>query len=434
MIALFILVFLKMTPCVQAKSLLTLESAIEEGLLRSPQIQKSKAQVEEAAWKRSEILGLGFLPKLSVSGTHYLATQYSISIISTMGNFPGFYPITTLSADISIPLFDGLANVIHLNAAGLNEEAVRKEASYAEFQLKKEIQLAFHQALAAEQLYAVAEENVRTLEEHLHQVKTQQNGGSATQYDVLRVEVQLSDGKADAIDSQDVVVLARRKLTQFMGLEADVRSIRGVLPIPNEARVKTLKEEDILSVREDIQALDLRTDAANRFRTAKKLWAVPVISLGGQYLLYDQQQVNFATSGVSNTGNFQSAYNVGLFLKWNLFDGGVSVADANQLGAQEVIVKKNAEIAKIAVPYDFEYWKRRYLSNTDHYLSKKFDIQRSQESVRLAREEERAGSRTSTETLDAELDLFRARAGAITSQVNASEAQIRLELVLGRNI
>jgi outer membrane protein TolC len=54
--------------------------------------------------------------------------------------------------------------------------------------------------------------------------------------------------------------------------------------------------------------------------------------------------------------------------------------------------------------------------------------------VRLAKEEERAGTRTSTETLDAELDLFRAKAGVVNALVNAAEAKIRLELALGREI
>ena len=52
----------------------------------------------------------------------------------------------------------------------------------------------------------------------------------------------------------------------------------------------------------------------------------------------------------------------------------------------------------------------------------------------MQKAEERAGTRTSSETLDAELDLFRARAGVVNAQVNASEAQIRLELALGRRL
>ena len=83
---------------------------------------------------------------------------------------------------------------------------------------------------------------------------------------------------------------------------------------------------------------------------------------------------------------------------------------------------------------EFAYWKRRYSSNTDHYVSKQLNVTRSLESVRLAKEEERAGSRTSSEVLDAELDLFRSKAGVVNAQVNAVESLINLELALGRTI
>lgn len=414
---------------------LTLEGAIEEGLARSPQIIKSRALAEESSWKRVEHLASGFLPKLSISGAQYLATQYSTTIFTAFGgNFPGFFPNTTFSVDLKIPIFDGLANINNWQGSSLAEEASKKELSRAEFQLKTDIQLAFFQSLAAALLDDVAEENVKTLEDHLRQVSVQKQGGSATRYDMLRVEVQLNDGRADAIDAKDNVILTRRKLNQLIQLESDDRVLRGSLPIPEKTKVKDLTYTQISEERDDIQALQLKAQAAEKFHSAQKAWLSPNISLGGQYLLYGQQSVTLTPLAVTNTGNFQSAYQVALYLKWNLFDGGVSLAQANQAAYREIASQKDVDSAKMGVPYEFDYWKRHYLSNSDHYTSKKFDITRSEESVRLAKEEERAGTRTSTETLDAELDLFRARAGAVTSQVNAAEALIHLELVLGRSI
>jgi outer membrane protein TolC len=177
--------------------------------------------------------------------------------------------------------------------------------------------------------------------------------------------------------------------------------------------------------------LNLRADAANRARQAKQAWWVPSVAVGGEYMWYDSQ--TFVTQ-VNDTGNYYNAYNLGVFFKWNLFDGGVSIAQAGEASQRAIQAEKAAEAAKLKVPFDFEYWKRRYISNTDHYISKKFDITRSEESVRLAKEEEKAGTRTSTETLDAELDLFRAKAGVVNALVNAAEAAIRLELALGREI
>lgn len=432
-----LLSFLIFTPSysgIPESGALSLETATTESLEHSPDIQSARAQLEYTSWKRSEVFGAGFLPSLSITGARYLVTKYSTSIIPGFGVMPGFFPNTTLAADISIPIFNGFAGMASLRAARLEEQAAEKDLNRAEFKLKKGIQLAFYQALASSQLLSMSEENVKTLENHLKQVTIQKNGGSATQYDVLRVEVQLSDAKSDLIDGQDSVVLSRKKLTQLMGLDTDSRSLQGDLPTPDDSRIKELKKTDITEVRDDIQALNLRSEAASSMHSARHSWWFPSIALSGQYLIYDQQQVNFVTSSVINTGNFHTAYNVALLLKWNLFDGGVAIAKSQQASQQELIAQKSLESAKRSVNYDFDYWKRRYISNSDHYRSKTFDIKRSEESVRLAKEEQRAGSRTSSETLDAELDLFRARARAISSRLNAAEAHIQLELVLGKSI
>jgi outer membrane protein TolC len=412
---------------------LTLDAAISEGLRRSPEIQRSRAVVSEKSWRTFEAVGAGFLPKISVSGVHYFDTQYAITNINFGGTFfafPGFYPNTQASIDISVPVFDGFANIRRLQAASLTEDASEKELSHAEFQLAEDVRLAFYQALGAAQIEDAAEENVKTLEDHLKQVKIQRQGGVATNYDSLRVEVQLNEARADAIDAKDNVTLTRKKLTLLLGLENDDRALQGELPVPAPSQVEHLELSGTAD-RSDIQALTLHAEASDKLGSAGAAWLFPTISLGGEYLLYDAQVFNNA---IVNTGDYKSAYFAGIFLKWNLFDGGVSMAQANEAAYMAIQAEKASRAARLQVPYDFAYWKRRYISNSDHYLSKQLDINRSREAVRLAKEEERAGTRTSSETLDAELDLFRARAGVVNAQVSAAEALIKLEQALGRRI
>jgi outer membrane protein TolC len=418
----------------KATSALSVDAAIVEGLDRSPEIRRARAAQSESEWKRFETLGEGFLPKISGNAHHYFGETYEYTNINFGGsilNFPGFYPTNTAGIDVMVPIFDGFSNVRNLEAASLNEDAAVAELSQAEFQLRQDIRLAFYKALASSELLAVADQNVRTLEDHLRQVDAQKHGGVATSYDVLRVQVQLSDARADQIDAQDNFATSRRKLTELMGLESDDRPLTGVLPIPQADRVKNLKFNETTVDRSDLRALNLRAEAAEKAQNAASTWYVPSIYVGGEYNWYDAQVF---TTSVQDTGHYYNSYNVGLFLKWNLFDGGVSIARQQQASYRTIQAEKSAEAAKLKVPYDFEYWKRRYLSHTDHYISKKFDITRSEESVRLAKEEEKAGTRTSTETLDAELDLFRAKAGVVNALMNAAEAEIRLELALGREI
>jgi ATP-binding cassette subfamily F protein 3 len=58
----------------------------------------------------------------------------------------------------------------------------------------------------------------------------------------------------------------------------------------------------------------------------------------------------------------------------------------------------------------------------------------AEESVRLAKLAFKAGNGTNTEVLDAELDLFRSRAGIVRAQMDAAEALLNLESALGRRL
>ena len=62
------------------------------------------------------------------------------------------------------------------------------------------------------------------------------------------------------------------------------------------------------------------------------------------------------------------------------------------------------------------------------------DITKSKESVRLAKEGRRVGTRSNTDLLDAESDLYKSEAGAISAQIGAMEALINLELSVGHKI
>src|SRR6185437_11871574 len=99
--------------------------------------------------------------------------------------------------------------------------------------------------------------------------------------------------------------------------------------------------------------------------------------------------------------------------------------------AQEAI--ESGRQLDLEAPEDFDMWKRRYLYNTALYQARQRSVQESEESVRLATLGVRAGTQTHSEALDAELDLFRARAGVVRAQIDAARALSNLELAVGHS-
>lgn len=193
---------------------LDLSTAQQEAIEHSPSYQKAVNYEKETSWGQMEAFSEGFLPHISIGGKYFMANQYPEEMVSLgMGtpleSFEENFPIANLSLDAEYDLFDGFRNIHKLDAANNSHEAASLLSHWASFQLQQQVRLAFYKAQAAKELSDMADQNVKTLEDHLRIVNDQMDNGQATKYDVLRVEVQLSEAKSDQISYHDDVVLAR---------------------------------------------------------------------------------------------------------------------------------------------------------------------------------------------------------------------------------
>jgi len=391
-------------------------------------MQRAEATAEEYSWKRVGALS-GFMPSVNVSAVHFLDRGYEYTPFPFQGKnleVPGVFPMTQVTFAASLPIFDGFQNINNYSAARSRESAARHDFDWARFQFEQSVRLAFYQSLAADQLETVSEENVKTLKDHLEQILAVRRGGAATDFDVIRVRVQLREAESDRMAAKDNRAMAREHLNELLVHPGDTRILEGELPRPTLDRILGLSVPQS-GERPDIAAVELRSDAQADLSRSAHRWWVPRVSLGYNYILYNEY-----TNGVFDS--MRNAYQLGLFANWSLFDGMKSIAEAGQ--SEQRRVQEEAKTAEITqhLPVDFDNWKRRYATATSLYSAKLESVEQSVESVRLATNGYRAGVRTSTEVLDAELDLFRSRAGVVNAQIDAAQSLINLELALGRRI
>lgn len=410
---------------------LTLEGAVDEGLRNSPSVQRAEASYQEIASKKLSAYA-GFLPRLDLSAQYNFEKRYQFIDLDFGGapaHVPQIVPTAATTLTATLPVFDGFANVNRFSAASASEKAALANFEWTRFQSEEDLRLKFYQALAAQELKSVADQNLQTIQEHLDQIQAMKKGGIATQYDVLRVEVQLSEAKTDVLKSGDDVVLARQKLASTMGAaNDDSRALQGELEKPAPAKVEGIRQ-GALSERKDIEALEKRASALDSIDTAGSKYWVPKVSLGANYILY-----NNLTDNLNDWEKYRAAWTAGVYLSWNLFDGMISISEAKQEKYRAVQAEKSLDEARLNAPVDFEFWKRRYLYSSALYDAKKAEQDKATESVRLAKAGFKAGVRTNTEILDAELDLFRARAGVVNALLGCIEAKAKLELALGKKI
>jgi outer membrane protein TolC len=419
-------------PVHAADAALDVDTAVRQAEGSSPDLKKLELAADSASWGRLEAWS-GHLPHLQVNATHFFAAKYSklgVNFGGSQVTFPSAFPQTDVTLEASLNVFDGLGTIHRIRAAGLAHDAAELEYEYAKFRLDERVKVRFYQALAADELAKVADQNIRTLEDHLKLVRVSERAGIGTRVDVLRIESQLEEAKAEKLLADDNVALSRRTLAEAMGVAQDTRELTGTLPVPDSKRVPADLSLD-LQQRADYQAQSRREDSQESSRAAAASFWFPQVSLFASQDFYKYGDFDPA---ILPNDTFQNAHSVGLKLTWNLFDGGRSIARRAQASDAAEQAHETTRALAISAPNEFETWKRRYIYNAALYQARNRSVEKSQESVRLATLAVKAGTKTSTEALDAELDLFRARAGVIQAQIDAIEAVSRLELALGHTL
>lgn len=410
---------------------LTLTDSLKTAEDSSPQVKKAEAMKDEAKWKKVEAFSI-FLPKVNVTGLHLMDNKFMVEQLALAPNQPTtsialIQPYTIWSARADWIFFDGFANYDSYRANSLAADAAEKEADWARFQVRQQTKLQFFKALSAVELEKVADQNVKTLQEHLDRAKAFRQSGAGTNFDVLRVEVQLNEAQSEKLNMEDNTLLARQNLLNNLGVDDEGQAVTGSLPVPDASKVKNLEKPTTFE-RLDYQATQDRELSAHKAHLAAYKHWFPKFSVFAQADYY-----NNISRGI-NEQDYNDAYSVGLAMTWNAFDGFASSARSAQADARQVQAAETTRQARLKNNYDFDFWKRRYLYSASIYKAKLVDVEKAQESVRLASQSFKAGTRTSSEVLDAELDLFRARAGVVNAQVNAAEALVNLELSLGKEL
>ncbi|HXC64063.1 MAG TPA: TolC family protein, partial [bacterium] len=204
---------------------LSLVQAEQEALDHSPLYLSAQAKDADENWGKVAA-GAAFMPRVDLQATHFSNVKFQTLAIPG-GTFDEVFPYSDLALNGEWTLFEGFAGLSRLHAADLAARAADLEEDWSLFSLKQDVRLKYYQAITSQKLAGLADENVKTLEDHLRIVQDLLDNGQATRFDVLRVEVQLSEARTERLSAQDKVVMARRKLTQAMGIEMDQRTLSG---------------------------------------------------------------------------------------------------------------------------------------------------------------------------------------------------------------
>ncbi len=421
----FALYILMISASVNAQEL-QLKTAVDEALQFSPVVQRARASMEDSQWKKYESYN-GFLPTLTGDINYLLDKKYVQFTTDSGVNINQVIPSTQFLLTGSLPVFDGFSNINRFRAGSHLYEASQNDYDWTEFSTAMQTTLLFYKSLVSKNLMDVANQNSRTIEDHYKDVNALLKAGIATKFDVLRVGVQMSEAEAEVLRTQDEYDFAKIRLSKTMGKDSDTRIPVGSFPSLNPSMID--KYDAKLNERKDIQALSEQGASLVNIQKASGRFWVPKLSVYGQLQAYNNVNDEFSDWDV-----YREAYQLGVNLKWNIFDGMSSLSKSKQAKAQAMVAQNNVRFASLKASEDSEIWKRKFVYFCKMVEVKTNQTQKAEEAVRLAKESVRAGTKTNSDLLDAELDLFRSRADVLNAQMGMIEAMINFQLATGQKI
>jgi outer membrane protein len=425
-----VLLFLPVS--IQAVQPLTLEDSISIALKNSLVINIAKEGAKGAEARKREAI-TGFLPKFS--------TSYSYTRLNEEPSFyfPGILPISTPDVaagtinnynwiiEAHQPLFAGGGILANYQASKIAEDAALVEESAKVQDVVQDVKISYYNILRAERLRDTARQAVEMLNAHRDVAQNFYRVGLIPKNDLLQAEVELANGKQTQVRAQNAVELTKARLNTVLKREllspVEVIDILGYQPF-NQSFQECL---DIARQhRPELKLSILKAEQAGKMVRAAQSEYFPTVGLVGQYARFGD------TPSVSGSEyKDMESWQVMAVASWNFWEWGKTKfrVDAGRAMENQAIDQGKELNDQIALEI-----KNAYLllqeAESQIAVSQKV-IDQAEENFRISEARYKERVARSTEVLDAQTLLTRAKSEYANALADYNIAYARLQRAMG---
>lgn len=222
------------------QEVLTLDKAVATAIEQNQVLRGAVHDVESSHWGRQNAY-TNFLPRVSLDAgltridpetelRANAALEFIRAAAGTFGippsalvNLKPFAYRDTYSAGITVvqPVYNGGAEIVGVRAA----DALQEKSEYGYMDTEQDViarvKMSYYGVLAAQELVALAHENVDRTKRYLESTTHRQELGMRTRTDVARWEVQLASDEGNRIRANNLLASSRLQLNEVMGVELD---------------------------------------------------------------------------------------------------------------------------------------------------------------------------------------------------------------------
>ncbi len=403
---------------------LDLQTSLSFALENNFDIQRAKQAIEEQNGLIIEVRAQA-LPDLSLNG-QYIELDEGLS-----ETFGGLVPPTTnrwsYSLDVRQTLYAGGGVRAALNAQRLIEEAALLELEAVINEALLQTRIGFYQALLAREQIQVQEESIALLEEQLKNAKDRFDAGVLSNFEVLRAEVDLANGRPGLITARNAFRVAIEELRQTLGFfVADPSQLTkapefvGDLSFSPQPYSLDSSLAAALEGRPELRRLERVSEARKEGVVIAKAGRRPEVSLIGSY------EFNRPSSS-SSFDDALEGWTAGVEVKVPIFDGLRTRGRIQQAKSQLELSKLDFRQTTLAIEVEV----RRALSDLQEAeelagASIKV-VGQAEEALRLATARFSAGESTQLDVMQAQVALTQAKLNRAEAffRYNVAEASVR---------
>lgn len=425
--------FLFCPASVQAIEPLTLEESVSLALKNSLVINIAKEGTKGAEARRREAF-TGFLPKLS---TTYSYTRLNDEPHFFFPGFPPLIPAANLSAgtinnynwviEARQPIFAGGGILANYQASRIVEDASVVEETARSQDVVQDVKIAYFNILRSQRLRDTALQSVEMLNAHRDVAENFYRVGLIPKNDFLQAEVELANGKQALIRTQNAVELAKSRFNTVLK-----RELLSPTEIVDILDYKPLNQsfQDCLDIakrqRPELRISELKAEQAGKLVRVVQSEYFPSVNLIGQYGRFGD------TPSVSGTEfKDRETWQVMAVASWNFWEWGRTKyrVDAGRAMENQAIDQTRELNDQITLEIKNAYLVSQEAQSQIAVSQKVIDQAEENFRISEARYKERVAR--STEVLDAQTLLTRAKSEYANALADYNIAFVRLQRAMG---
>jgi len=381
---------------------LTLASAIELTMQKSPDLAQAQASVD-AVKAKTEQSSRKMLPSLNVSAIGNYYTEPYVLAFGSLGNFTLHKQATSFTNVQLLQPLTGLAYLSELVGAGDHDEkAAAADYDRARLDAAYATATAYVRVLEARASADVAHRAVADIQSELEQAQKQRAADTATNIDVLRLQAAKASADQAAVRSDTQVQQALASLVVQIGMhDGEAIDVEDDLPPQPPAMALSLDQAIARGVqaRPELRQAREKIASAGDVETSKKEEYLPNINATATWT---------HTSGLEPFQPANEEY-VGLSVNWKVWDWGSVWGEVKEARANHNRAQLAADALVDHVRLDIHQKWLDAKAGFDNLASARTQLQSAEEAYRLQHVKYVNGAATTTDVIDSETDVARAR-------------------------